>query len=101
MESTYKYKSISNYSRTSFTWMGFKINEVFIFYLNYLFKNNLFRCSFSIDNAHPPYVRDIDYNPNRQYHLMTCGDDCRVKFWDVRKPNECLKILTDHSHWLV
>jgi WD40 repeat protein len=81
--------------------MGFKINEVFIFYLNYLFKNNLFRCSFSIDNAHPPYVRDIDYNPNRQYHLMTCGDDCRVKFWDVRKPNECLKILTDHSHWLV
>jgi hypothetical protein len=32
---------------------------------------------------------------------MTCGDDCRVKFWDVRKANECLKILTDHSHWFV
>jgi hypothetical protein len=32
---------------------------------------------------------------------MTCGDDCRVKFWDVRKPTECLKILSDHSHWLV
>ncbi|CAF1021276.1 unnamed protein product [Adineta ricciae] len=56
--------------------------------------------SFSIDNAHSPCVRDIDYNPNRQYHLMTCGDDCRVKFWDVRKTNECLKILTDHSHWV-
>jgi WD40 repeat protein len=67
--------------------------------------NNIFcivlRPSFSIDNAHSPYVRDIDYNPNRQYHLMTCGDDCRVKFWDVRKANECLKILTDHSHWFV
>lgn len=60
-----------------------------------------FRPSFSIDNAHPPYVRDVDYNPNRQYYLMTCGDDCRVKFWDVRKTNECLKILSDHSHWFV
>ena len=30
---------------------------------------------------------------------MSCGDDCRVKFWDVRKPTECLKILSDHSHW--
>ena len=67
-----------------------------IFFLKYFV-----RPSFSIDNAHPPYVRDVDYNPNRQYYLMTCGDDCRVKFWDVRKPTECLKILSDHSHWLV
>ena len=32
---------------------------------------------------------------------MTCEDDSRVKFWDVRKANECLKVLSDHSHWLV
>lgn len=100
MESTYKYKSNSNDSWTSYKRMGFKINEVMII-LSKLKLISFFRCSFSIDNAHPPYVRDVDYNPNRQYYLMSCGDDCRVKFWDVRKTNECLKILTDHSHWLV
>jgi EARP and GARP complex-interacting protein 1 len=23
-----------------------------------------------------------------------------VKFWDIRKPNECLKVLSNHSHWI-
>lgn len=82
--------------------MGSTINEVTIQRtISLSMKMILFRPSFSIDNAHPPFVRDVDYNPNRQYYLMTCGDDCRVKFWDVRKSNECLKILSDHSHWLV
>jgi len=58
------------------------------------------KVSYSIDSAHPPFVRDIDYNPNRQYYLMSCGDDCRIKFWDIRKTNECLKTLNDHSHWV-
>ena len=43
--------------------------------------------------------RDLDFNPNKQYYLATCGDDCRVKFWDIRKPTAPLKVLVDHSHW--
>ncbi|CAF1085034.1 unnamed protein product [Didymodactylos carnosus] len=46
------------------------------------------KVSYQIDSAHPPFVRDIDYNPNRQYYIMTCGDDCKVKFWDLRKTTE-------------
>ncbi|XP_067934587.1 EARP-interacting protein homolog isoform X2 [Watersipora subatra] len=56
--------------------------------------------TYSIDNAHGQLVRDLDFNPNRQYILATCGDDCRTKFWDVRSPNNCLKTLDDHSHWV-
>ena len=52
-----------------------------------------------IENAHTQLVRDIDFNPNKQYYLASCGDDCKTKFWDIRKPNECLKTLSDHSHW--
>ncbi|CAF0738867.1 unnamed protein product [Didymodactylos carnosus] len=58
------------------------------------------KVSYQIDSAHPPFVRDIDYNPNRQYYIMTCGDDCKVKFWDLRKTTECLKVLNEHSHWV-
>lgn len=45
-------------------------------------------------------MRDIDFNPNKQYYLVSVGDDCKTKFWDVRKTNECLKTLTNHSHWV-
>lgn len=56
--------------------------------------------SFVIDNAHGQLVRDIDFNPNKQYYIASCGDDCKTKFWDIRKPNECLKTLSSHSHWV-
>lgn len=46
-------------------------------------------------------TRDMDFNPNKQYYLATCGDDCRVKFWDIRKPNTLLHTITEHSHWSV
>lgn len=29
-------------------------------------------------------VRDLDLTPNKQYYLASCGDDCKVKFWDTR-----------------
>jgi WD40 repeat protein len=54
-----------------------------------------------IENAHNQLVRDIDFNPNKPYILVSSGDDGKTKFWDVRKPTECLKILNDHSHWYV
>jgi EARP and GARP complex-interacting protein 1 len=32
--------------------------------------------------------------------MASCGDDCKVRFWDIRKTNECLKTLNNHSHWV-
>ncbi len=54
---------------------------------------------YHIEAAHGQLVRDLDFNPNRQYHLASCGDDCKAKFWDVRKATEPVKVLSDHSHW--
>lgn len=56
--------------------------------------------SWAIDNAHGQLVRELDFNPNKQYYLATCGDDCQTKFWDVRKTSLPLLILSDHSHWV-
>ncbi|KAG7264160.1 hypothetical protein CRUP_038188 [Coryphaenoides rupestris] len=55
---------------------------------------------YCIENAHGQLVRDLDFNPNRQYYLASCGDDCKVRFWDVRNVQEPVKSLEDHSHWV-
>lgn len=44
-------------------------------------------------------MRDLDFNPNKQYYLASCGDDCKVKFWDIRNVTEPVKTLEEHSHW--
>ncbi len=44
-------------------------------------------------------LRDVDFNPNKPHQLATCGDDCRVRFWDLRAPAKPLKTLS-HSHWV-
>jgi len=56
--------------------------------------------TFNIDNAHSQMIRDLDFNPNKQYYFATCSDDCKVKFWDTRNTKECLMIRSDHSHWV-
>ncbi|ROL44804.1 Protein TSSC1 [Anabarilius grahami] len=55
---------------------------------------------YCIENAHGQLVRDLDFNPNKQYYLASCGDDCKVKFWDVRHISEPVKSLEEHSHWV-
>lgn len=55
---------------------------------------------YCIENAHGQLVRDLDFNPNKQYYLASCGDDCKVKFWDVRHISEPVKTLEEHSHWV-
>ncbi|XP_016335934.1 EARP-interacting protein homolog [Sinocyclocheilus anshuiensis] len=55
---------------------------------------------YCIESAHGQLVRDLDFNPNKQYYLASCGDDCKVKFWDVRHINEPVKCLEEHSHWV-
>nr|CAD7401515.1 unnamed protein product [Timema cristinae]CAD7425488.1 unnamed protein product [Timema monikensis] len=42
----------------------------------------------SIEAAHSQLVRDLDFNPNKQYYMATCGDDGCSKFWDVRNSSE-------------
>ena len=53
-----------------------------------------------IEAARDACVRSVDYNPNKPYHLVCGGDDCGVKFWDVRKSAAPLKVLRGHSHWV-
>ncbi|EFC45057.1 predicted protein [Naegleria gruberi] len=50
--------------------------------------------------AHDQMVRDVQYNPYHMYRLATCGDDCFVKFWDIRSTKEPLLVLGGHSHWI-
>lgn len=57
--------------------------------------------SWKFKSAHKFQVRDVDFNPNKQYYFATCGDDCATRFWDIRKPNDCLKEVYEHSHWSV
>nr|CAD7600888.1 unnamed protein product [Timema genevievae] len=54
----------------------------------------------SIEAAHSQVVRDLDFNPNKQYYMATCGDDGCSKFWDVRNSSEPVVTRSDHSHWV-
>eukprot|EP00696_Hemimastix_kukwesjijk_P007975 gnl/Hemi2/20100_TR6662_c0_g1_i1.p1 gnl/Hemi2/20100_TR6662_c0_g1~~gnl/Hemi2/20100_TR6662_c0_g1_i1.p1 ORF type:complete len:398 (-),score=125.41 gnl/Hemi2/20100_TR6662_c0_g1_i1:45-1238(-) len=53
----------------------------------------------SIEAAHSPHVRDLDFNPNRPYFLASVGDDAKLKFWDVRATKEPQLALNAHQHW--
>lgn len=69
------------------------------FYRPFNFFYVFYRQIYSIENAHGQLVRDLDFNPNKQYYLASCGDDCKVKFWDTRNVTEPVKTLEEHSHW--
>lgn len=56
--------------------------------------------SWTIPGAHSQTVRDVDFNPNSQHYLASCGDDCEVKFWDVRGLTAPVLKLSHHSHWI-
>ncbi|VDN00923.1 unnamed protein product [Thelazia callipaeda] len=55
---------------------------------------------FCVQNAHLSHVRNLDFNPNVQNIMATCGDDFRVALWDIRNVDTPLKVLQDHSHWV-
>eukprot|EP00052_Salpingoeca_macrocollata_P013058 m.102159 g.102159 ORF g.102159 m.102159 type:complete len:378 (-) comp18759_c0_seq1:37-1170(-) len=56
--------------------------------------------SFSIKKVHDTAVRDADFNPNKQYYLATAGDDCCIRFWDIRSPDTPLLQMGGHTHWV-
>ena len=53
-----------------------------------------------IQSAHRMGVRDIDFNVNKPWALVTGGDDGEVKFWDLRNSSKALKVLNAHRHWV-
>lgn len=54
---------------------------------------------YNLENAHIEPIRDLDFNPNRQYYMATCGDDGCTKFWDVRNISSPVLSRHDHYHW--
>ena len=73
-------------------------NEIFIFDKNcekfffYLFRH---KYSFKLSHNLKQDIQGIDYNPNKQYYLMTAHSDY-LKFWDIRKANIPVKCIDDH-----
>mmetsp|Transcript_56871 Transcript_56871/g.133634 ORF Transcript_56871/g.133634 Transcript_56871/m.133634 type:complete len:358 (-) Transcript_56871:120-1193(-) len=60
------------------------------------------KIAFKKDGAHLFGARDVDYNPNIPYQVVTTGDDAVVRFWDLRHLDKPLKALTGgHHHWIV
>ena len=51
-----------------------------------------------IPQAHPT-ILSSEYNPNKQYTLATTGVEGTVKFWDLRKASESLRVVEAHNHW--
>lgn len=53
-------------------------------------------------SAHKMPVRDVDFAPHQEHRLVSCGDDCKLRFWDLRAlgRTEALLELGGHSHWI-
>jgi WD40 repeat protein len=52
-----------------------------------------------VEGAHSQQVRGLDYNPNKPYVVLSCGDDYAIRYWDLRKPSAALLGVKAHSHW--
>ncbi|GBF90294.1 WD repeat-containing protein [Raphidocelis subcapitata] len=52
--------------------------------------------------AHRLAARCVDWAPNNEHRLVSCGDDGRLRFWDTRQLGRCepLLELSGHSHWV-
>ncbi|XP_055609272.1 EARP-interacting protein homolog [Uranotaenia lowii] len=57
-------------------------------------------CAWAIEDAHSQLVRDLDCNPNKQFHIVTGGDDGILKIWDSRNTKEHVFARNDHHHWI-
>ncbi|XGW24333.1 hypothetical protein V3C99_006050 [Haemonchus contortus] len=55
--------------------------------------------SLRIKDAHAHRALHLDFNPNLQHVVASCGDDGAVRLWDWRNPNSTLVTVTPHAHW--
>jgi len=55
-----------------------------------------------VSGAHRMPVRDVSFASHNEHRFVTGGDDCRLRFWDMRMLGkaEALLELGGHSHWL-
>lgn len=57
------------------------------------------KAAHTVSGAHTQRVRGLDYNPNKPYVVLSCGDDYAIRYWDLRKPSASLLMVKAHSHW--
>lgn len=55
--------------------------------------------AFHIQHAHYGNLRTLDFNPLKQYCMVTGGDDGALRFWDIRNPTRPLASISHHTHW--
>lgn len=53
-----------------------------------------------VDDTSSQVIKNLDFNPNAQYYLASCGEDCQFKLWDIRKVTEPVVSMLNHSHWV-
>lgn len=53
-----------------------------------------------LDFVHEDTILDVDYNPNKPFHMLSTGADRRTHLWDLRSTAAPLKTLQGHSHWV-
>ncbi|GFR45435.1 hypothetical protein Agub_g6814, partial [Astrephomene gubernaculifera] len=53
-----------------------------------------------IKMAHKMPVRSISFAPHNDTRILTAGDDCKLRFWDLRNPGQPLLELGGHRHWV-
>jgi len=59
-------------------------------------------CTGEVSSAHRMPVRDVCFSPCNEHRLVSSGDDCKLRVWDVRVLGraEPLLELGGHSHWV-
>ncbi|CAI5439771.1 unnamed protein product [Caenorhabditis angaria] len=53
-----------------------------------------------VANAHSHRALSMDFNPNLQHVIATCGDDGYIRIWDTRSSKSALMSLHPHAHWV-
>lgn len=69
--------------------------------------NNLFICdlrenkvSNNIENVHSNSVLSCHFEMMNKYIICSTGNDYSIKYWDIRKTNECIGCVFNNSHWI-
>lgn len=57
------------------------------------------KAAHTVEGAHSQRVRCLDYNPNKPYVVLSCGDDYALRYWDLRRAATPLLATKAHSHW--
>lgn len=63
-------------------------------------RDNCSKPVYEILKAHSAPICDIDFNPNKPYSLCSGGEDCTIRFWDIRKSDSYLLNFDEDSHWV-